>query len=62
MRFGGNFAQNISNAHKSGDKKLQKDMMLDEIAQLIEKYPVVVLGTLQANGSKISMDASKKQL
>ena len=30
MRFGGNFIQNITQAHKSKDKSLQKDILFDE--------------------------------
>tara|TARA_R110000823_G_scaffold141854_1_gene271614 strand:- start:386 stop:1078 length:693 start_codon:yes stop_codon:yes gene_type:complete len=62
MRFGGNFIQNITQAHKSKDKSLQKDILFDELAQLIENYPLVLIGALQESGCDICQGASKKKL
>jgi hypothetical protein len=62
MRFGGNFIQNITQAHKSKDKSLQKDILFDELAQLIETQPSVLIGALKESGCKISQGASKKEL
>jgi len=62
MRFGGNFAQNLNNAVKSRDIGLQKDILLDEVAQLIEEYPMVVYGLLKKDGATIPKDPTKKQL
>lgn len=62
MRFGGNFIQNITHAHKSKDKSLQKDILLDQVAELIETHPTTLIGALKESGCKISQGASKKEL
>lgn len=62
MRFGGNFIQNITHAHKSKDKSLQRDILLDEVAQLIETHPLVLIGALQESGCDVCQGASKKEL
>lgn len=62
MRFGGNFIQNITQAHKSKDKSIQKDILFDELAQLIENYPSVLIGALQESDCNICQGASKKEL
>jgi len=62
MRYYGNFAENIINAHKSKDKFLLKELIYDETARLIEMNPELVINALKSSNVDVSDNASKLEL
>lgn len=62
MKYGGSFTKNFSSANGSNNKDYQKDVLLDEIARLIEFNKPVVISILKDSGHSISPKSSKKQV
>lgn len=62
MKFGGTFNKNWSAANGSGVKDFQKDVLLDEIARVIELDRPKIISLLNESGYKISSSATKKEI
>ena len=62
MRYEGNFKTNFMNAIGSNDVELQKDMLLDEVASLINSDIALVADALNKSGVKISQSYSKREI
>jgi len=60
MKFGGTFQGNFMNATGSQSKDYAKQVLLDEVARLIEFNKQSVISALNDSGHKVSPDASKK--
>jgi hypothetical protein len=61
MKFGGSFDKNWSSADGSGNIDYKKDVLLDEIARMIELDKPTVVSLLKESGYSISPKASKKE-
>jgi hypothetical protein len=62
MRYNGSFMLNFEGAVKSKDLTLQEDLILDEIADLIESNPSIVAECLRQSNVKVSQNPSKTEL
>ncbi len=63
MKFSGDFNRNFSNANGSNNLDYKKDLILDEVAKLIELDKGAILSTLKDAGYyNISPNVSKKEL
>lgn len=62
MKFGGSFYSNFSNANGSKNMDYAKDVLLDEIARLIELDRANVILILKDSGYKLPKNATKKQV
>lgn len=62
MKYGGSFTKNFSSANGSNNMDYQKDVLLDEIARLIEFNKPIVISILKDSGHSISPKSSKKQV
>ena len=54
--------ENLKGAKTTQDKEIQRDIILDEIAHLIEKFPYAVAGALEASGIKVKNPESVREL
>lgn len=62
MKFGGSFNKNWANASGSGNQDFQRDVLLDEIARVIELDRPKIISLLKESGYAISPKASKKEV
>jgi hypothetical protein len=62
MKYGGNFYGNFSNANGSQNKDYTKDVILDEVARLIELDRPSIIAILRESGYKLDPKASKKEV
>ena len=62
MKYGGNFYGNFSNANGSQNKDYEKDVILDEVARLIELDRPSIIAILRESGYKLDPKASKKEV
>ena len=62
MKFGGDFVSNFSSANGSNNLDYKKDVILDEVARLIEFEKATVISVLKDSGYKLSPNSSKKQV
>lgn len=62
MKFGGSFDKNWSSADGSGNIEYKKDVILDEIARMIELDKPTVISLLKESGYSVSPKASKKEV
>jgi len=62
MKFGGNVYSNFSNAIESKDFDYKRDVLLDEIARLIETDKSAVILILKDAGYKVDTKTSKKEV
>lgn len=62
MRFQGNVVENLMGALKSKDEILAKEILVDEMAQIIENNPKEMIKTLRYSKVNVSDTASKKKL
>ena len=62
MKFGGNVYSNFSNASGSKDFDYKRDVLLDEIARLIETDRSAVILILKDAGYKVDTKSSKKEV
>lgn len=62
MRYKGDFMMNFDGAVKSKDSYLQEDMLLDQIAVLIDQSPSAVETALRNSSISVSKNASKIEL
>ena len=62
MRFNGNIVENLQAAAESQDEILMKDILIDEMANIIENNPKQMKKTLRYSNVKVSDDISKKKL
>lgn len=62
MRFHGNVIENLQAAAKSQDKILIKEILVDEMANIIESNPKEMIKTLRHSKVDISDSASKENL
>lgn len=62
MKFGGSFNKNWANASGSGNQDFQRDVLLDEIARVIELDRPKIISLLKESGYAISPKAPKKEV
>ena len=62
MRFQGNIIENLTAAAQSQDESLIKDLVIDEMANIIENDPKEMIKTLRYSKVKVDDAASKEEL
>lgn len=62
MRYQGNFAENIINASRSNDKRLAKEIVLDETSRLIQDRPESIIKALTESDVSVQANASTASL
>ena len=62
MRYHANILENITNAYRSKDRELLRDIVFDEIATIIKENPKAIIEALKASNVTISDNADTKTL
>lgn len=62
MRYGGDLISNIAAAHKSKDMNLLRDIIIDQMAVVINNNPYDMVKLLADSGISINNNTSKKKL